>query len=65
MRIELGRQSLQFRSPIIWNPLNKELKKQKSRETFKHQLRSNMKILTKLPFAKKKQLLTQTDLTYG
>ena len=40
MRTELGRQSLQFRGPIIWNSLNKELKKQTKRETFKCHLRA-------------------------
>ena len=61
MRTELGRQSLQFRGPIIWNSLNKELKKQAYRETFKRQLRSNMKALNKLSFGKE-QLLTQIEM---
>ena len=39
MRTELGRQSIQFRGPIIWNSLNKELKKQTNRETFKRHLK--------------------------
>ena len=50
MRTELGRQSIQFRGPIIWNSLNKELKKQTIRETFERHLRSDMKTLNKLSF---------------
>ena len=52
MRTELGRQSIQFRGPIKWNSLNKELKKQTNRETFKRHLRSDMKTLNKLSFGK-------------
>ena len=62
---ELGRQSLQFRGPIIWNSLNKELKKQTNRETFKRQLKSNMKTLNKLSFGNETTFNTNRDENYG
>ena len=64
MRTELGRQSLQFRGPMIWNSLNKELKQEPNRETFKRQLRSDMKILNKRSFGKETTLNTNRDENY-
>ena len=64
MRTELGRQSIQFRGPIIWNSLNKELKKQTNRETFKRQLRSDTKTLNTLSFEKETTCNANRDENY-
>ena len=64
MRTELGRQSIQFRGPIIWNSLNKELKKHTTRETFKRHLRSDMKTLNKLSFGKETTFNANRDENY-
>ena len=43
MKTEIGRNSLMYRGPVVWNTLDRELRQSKTIETFKRNLKKKRK----------------------
>ena len=52
VRTEVGRHSLGYRGPVVWNALSTNLKEERNLKTFKRRLKSNLKTLKLVNFAK-------------
>ena len=52
VRTEVGRHSLRYRGPVVWNALSTNLKVQRNLKTFKRHLKSNLGTLNQINFAK-------------
>eukprot|EP00112_Aurelia_sp_Birch-Aquarium-sp1_P011966 Seg2511.8 transcript_id=Seg2511.8/GoldUCD/mRNA.D3Y31 product="hypothetical protein" protein_id=Seg2511.8/GoldUCD/D3Y31 len=51
VRTEVGRHSLRYRGPVVWNALSIDLKKQSNLKIFKRHLKSNLGTLNRINFA--------------
>ena len=59
---ELGKNSLFFRGPVVWNRLEREIREQKTLENFKKTLKKDVNIINKISFIKGITTFNNQDL---
>ena len=57
-KTELGKNSLFFRGPVVWNRLQREMREQKTLKNFKKTLKKDINIIDKISFIKGTTTLT-------
>ena len=59
---ELGKNSLFFRGPVVWNRLQRDIREQKTLENFKKTLKKDINIIDKISFIKETTTFNNQDL---